>query len=421
MAKLTEMTKEERMELKDNAFSRYHEYSSKGLKLLMTRGIPCTEQLDLSNDMLKISDYIDNHGVDCRNYGGVDGIQECKALFADLLNVKENQIIVGGNASLNMMHDTIIRGMLVGMPGTNEPWSNQKIKFICPVPGYDRHFSICELYNIEMINVDMQDDGPDVDAIEKLVANDDSIKGMWAVPKYSNPQGISYSDEKIKRLANMKTAAKDFRLFWDNAYAFHHLDNEPVKILDILDECEKAGNPDRAFIFASTSKVSFAGSGVAVIATSVYNASVLTKQMNVATIGPDKLNQLRHAKFFKNSQGLIGHMKKHAAILKPKFNKVCEVLDKNLGGLDIAKWRNPKGGYFINLETMPGCADRIVKLAADAGVVLTSPAGSAFPYKKDPNDSNIRIAPTFPSVEELDTAMNIVSCCVLIASIEKML
>lgn len=422
MSKYQEMSQEELSKTKGLLLEQYQEYKQKGLKLVMTRGVPCPEQLDLSNEMLHISTYVTPSGVDCRNYGVVDGIEEGKQLFADLLGVNIKEVILGGNSSLNMMYDTIARSMLVGVPGINQPWSKlEKVKFLCPSPGYDRHFSVCELFGIEMIIVPMTASGPDMDFIETVVAHDSSIKGIWTVPKYSNPEGITFSDETVRRIATLKTAANDFVIMWDNAYAFHHLSETPDILLDIMAEAKKVGLENRIYQFASTSKVTYAGAGISALATSEFNADVIKKQINISTIGPDKLNQLRHVAFFKNAQGVIDHMKKHAAILKPKFEIVCTLLLEELGGLEIAWWNKPNGGYFINLRTLDGCADQIVKMAGEAGVSLTAPAGSAFPYKKDPDDRNIRLAPSYPSLDDLQVAIKLVALCVKIASVEKAL
>ncbi|MEI6131556.1 MAG: aminotransferase class I/II-fold pyridoxal phosphate-dependent enzyme [Bacillota bacterium] len=400
----------------------FNGYKQKELKLVMSRGVPCPAQLDLSNEILHNSNFKTPSGVDCRNYGVVDGIEEGRQLFAELLDVSVSEVILGGNSSLQLMYETISRCMLVGVPGINRPWSKlDKIKFLCPSPGYDRHFSICELFGIEMIIIPMTSSGPDMNLVEKLVASDPSIKGIWNVPKYSNPEGITYSDDTVKRLAGLKTAADDFIIMWDNAYAFHHLTDTPDQLLDILAEAKQTKNENRIFQFASTSKITFAGSGISALITSNFNADILRKQINIATIGPDKIAQLRHFEFFKTADAVRKHMKLHANILKPKFDAVCNVLAKTLDGLDIAWWNRPNGGYFVNLRTLDGCADRIVKLAGECGVSLTAPAGSAFPYKKDPDYRNIRIAPSYPSIEELEIAINVLALCTKIASIEKAL
>ena len=400
----------------------YQDFQAQNLKLDMSRGKPCTEQLDLSADLLDCltkSDYKASNGIDCRNYGGIDGIPEAKKLFSWILDAKPEEIIIGGNSSLNMMHDLISRAMLHGLPESDVPWSKlPKVKFLCPSPGYDRHFAICQHLGIEMIRVNYQDDGPDMNQVENLVASDPAIKGIWCVPKYSNPTGIIYSDIVVKRLAAMPTKAPDFRIFWDNAYAVHHLTDTPVTLLNILQTCNAAGHPDRVFEFASTSKVSFPGAGIAMLASSVNNINWLKKQLNIQTIGPDKLNQLRHVRFFKNEAGIKEHMIRHAAIIKPKFNLVLDILESELGGENIASWSKPQGGYFISLDTLPGCAKDIVAKAEAAGVLLT-PAGATYPYGKDPEDKNIRLSPTFPPLSELKQAMELVVLCVKLVSAEQ--
>lgn len=403
----------------------YEDFKAENLKLDMSRGKPCTEQLELSMKMLDFpcsSDSIKTpSGTDVRNYGLTDGIPEAKELFSKLLEVSTKELIIGGNSSLNLMYDTISRAMTFGVYGGTEPWSRlPKVKFLCPSPGYDRHFAITELFNIEMIIVDMKADGPDMDVVEKLVSQDDSIKGIWCTPKYSNPDGITYSDEVVDRFAKMHTAAKDFRIFWDNAYIVHHLTDKPDKLKNILEACKNAGNPDRVFIFASTSKLTFPGAGIAMMAASENNISQIKKLLAIQTIGHDKVNQYRHVNFLKDMDGIEKHMKKHAAILKPKFDMVLEILEESLGDKNIAWWNKPNGGYFISFNTMPGCASAVVKMAADAGVVMT-PAGATYPYGKDPKDANIRIAPTLPPVNELKKAMELLCVCVQIVSAKKLL
>ncbi len=411
-------------QIKDDLLNRYREFKSRGTNLDITRGKPCPEQLDLSSDMLDIinsRNYLTQEAVDCRNYGGLDGIPEVKQLFAQYLEVAPEEIIVGGNSSLNMMHDTFMRAMVKGITEDSPAWAKlPKVKFLCPSPGYDRHFFICDYLDIDMITVEMNDTGPDMDQVEKMVAGDDSIKGIWCVPRYSNPTGVVYSDEVVDRLAAMQTKAKDFRIFWDNAYAVHHLDDKPARLKNILTSCKQAGNPERAFIFGSTSKITFAGSGVAMMAGSTKNMVMTKKQLAFQTIGPDKLNQLRHVKFFKNVAGIEDHMNKHAAILKPKFEAVQDALDKELAGKKIADWSRPGGGYFVSIDTMEGCAAAVIQMAADAGVKLT-PAGSTYPYMKDPLDRNIRIAPSFPPLEDISAAMELVGICIQLASIEKIM
>ncbi|MTT30843.1 aminotransferase [Terrilactibacillus sp. BCM23-1] len=412
-------------DLKANLQEKYEEYKSKRLSLNMARGKPCPEQLDLSMGMLDTiksdSSLISQEGIDCRNYGGIDGLVEAKELLAPLLEVSTDEIIIGGNSSLNMMHDTIFRAMFKGVPGGDQPWGHYpKIKFLCPSPGYDRHFSLCEFFGIEMIIVDMLKDGPNMDQVEQLVSEDETIKGIWCVPKYSNPEGVTYSDEVVDRLAKMETKAKDFRIFWDNAYAVHHLTDKPDQLKNILHACKEAGHPNRPFLFGSTSKISFPGSGVAVMGSSKENIQHTKKQLSAQTIGPDKINQLRHVLFFKDFEGLKDHMKKQADIIKPKFDKVLELFDSELEGKHIATWSKPNGGYFISLNTLDGTAKDIVALAAEAGVTLTG-AGATFPYRKDPRDRNIRIAPTFPSLEELELAIQVLCVCIQLVSVEKLL
>ena len=402
--------------------NRYEDFQAQKLKLDMSRGKPCTEQLDLSSDLLESlskTDYKTAAGVDCRNYGGVDGIPEAKELFSWMLDANPQEIMIGGNSSLTMMHDLLSRAMLHGFLESETPWAKlSTVKFLCPSPGYDRHFAICEHLGIEMIPIDYQADGPDMDQVEKLVAADPAIKGIWCVPKYSNPTGITYSDSVVRRLAAMPTKAPDFRIFWDNAYSVHHLTNTPDQLLDILKTCTQAGHPDRVFEFASTSKISFPGAGIAMLVSSVNNINWLKKHLNIQTIGPDKLNQLRHIRFFKDQAGIETHMHKHAAIIKPKFDIVLEILESELGDKNLASWSKPQGGYFISLDTLPGCAQKIVATAAAAGVLLT-PAGATFPYGNDPEDKNIRLSPTFPPISELKQAMELVVLCVQLVSAEQ--
>ena len=355
------------------------------------------------------------------NYGVIDGIEEAKELLAELIEVPADKIIIYGNSSLNVMYDTVARSMTHGVCGST-PWCKlDKVKFLCPVPGYDRHFAITEYFGIEMINVPMTPEGPDMDMVEKLVAEDASIKGIWCVPKYSNPQGITYSDETVRRFARLKPAAEDFRIYWDNAYNVHHLyEDDQDTILEILDECEKAGNPDMVYEFCSTSKVTFSGSGISGLATSPANKADIIKQLTVQTIGFDKINQLRHVKFLKDQKGVAEHMMKHAELIRPKFELLTKRFEKELGGLGVGTWTNPNGGYFIAFFANEGCARNIVAKAKDAGVVMTG-AGAPFPYKKDPKDSVIRIAPTLPPLEELDEACSVFITCVKLASVEKLL
>ncbi len=420
----TEMNKEQLAGEKAALDKKYEEFKNKGLKLTMARGIPAPEQLDLSMEMLNtpLTDTMSESGNDCRSYGVLDGIPEAKKLFAEILDVQPENIIVGGNSSLQLMYDTISRAMLLGVLGSEKPWCKyDKVKFLCPAPGYDRHFGICESLGIEMITVPYKEDGPDMDEVERLVASDETIKGIWCVPMYSNPTGISYSDEVVRRFANLKPAAKDFRIFWDNAYCVHHLsDDGQAHLLNIIDECRKAGNPDMVFEFTSTSKISFPGSGVAVICASKDNIEFIKKQMGKQTIGFDKLNQLRHVRFFKNRKGIEEQMRRHADIIRPKFEAVLRTLETELKPLGIATWTDPRGGYFISFNGMDGTAKRIVALAKEAGVTMTN-AGATYPYGNDPHDSNIRIAPTYPSIDELQTAMDLFCVCVRLASVEKLL
>ena len=423
MSDFKSLSKEQLNAIINELQNRYEVFKAQNLKLDMTRGKPCTEQLDLSMDMLDIKSSElkkADDGTDARNYGGLDGLPEAKALFGEMLGVAANEIIIGGNSSLNLMYDAVSRAMLLGIMGST-PWCKlDKVKFLCPSPGYDRHFAICELFGIEMIIVDMKQDGPDMDAVERLVSSDDSIKGIWCVPKYSNPDGITYSDEVVDRFAALKPAAKDFRIFWDNAYCVHDLTDEPDQLKNILTACKAAGNPDMVYMFASTSKISFSGAGVAVMAGSVDNMNYIKKSLTIQTIGHDKVNQLRHVKYFKNMDGIKAHMKKHAEILKPKFDTVLDILEKELAGKNIASWNKPNGGYFISLNTMDNCAKEVASMALEAGVVLTK-AGATYPYGKDPQDRNIRIAPTLPPIEELKKAIEILAICVQLVSAKKLL
>lgn len=401
----------------------YAEYKAKALSLNMARGKPGAEQLNVSNDMLKVltpeSVFKTSDCPDCRNYGNLDGIEEAKQLFADIMGVDKNNVFVGGNSSLNMMFDTIACMMEIGCSG-EKPWNQQgKIKFLCPAPGYDRHFGVTSYFGIEMINIPMTENGPDMDEVEKLVSADASIKGIWCVPKYSNPQGITYSDDTVRRFAALKPAAKDFRIMWDNAYIIHDINDTPDTLLNIFDELKKNGNEDMVFEFCSTSKVTFPGAGVAAVASSKNNLDTLKKRYQFQTIGYDKLNMLRHVLYFKNLDGVLSHMQKHRAILEPRFNMVTDMLEKQLSGLGIASWTKPNGGYFVSVDVTEGCAKRVVELCREAGVVLTG-AGATYPYGKDPKDSNIRLAPTYPPVEELEKAMDIFCICVKLAAIEKL-
>lgn len=420
-----ELQTEELVNLKAELEKQFAEVKAKNLKLDMSRGKPSAAQLDLAMGMMDVlgsdSDLVCEEGVDCRNYGVLDGIKEAKQLLSDMCEVPKENIVIFGNSSLNVMYDTIARSMTHGVMGST-PWCKlDKVKFLCPVPGYDRHFAITEHFGIEMINVPMTMDGPDMDMVEELVSTDEAIKGIWCVPKYSNPQGITYSDETVHRFAKLKPAAKDFRIFWDNAYGIHHLyEDKQDYLIEILMECKKEGNPDMVYKFCSTSKVSFPGSGVAAIAASTANLVDIRKQMQIQTIGHDKLNQLRHARFYKDIHGMVQHMKKHADILRPKFEAVLDVLDRELAGLGVGEWIRPRGGYFISFDAMEGCAKAIVEKAKEAGVIMTK-AGATFPYGKDPKDSNIRIAPSFPTPEELAVAADVFVLSVKLVSIDKIL
>jgi aspartate/methionine/tyrosine aminotransferase len=424
MTPYAELSTGELQALKEKLLARYSAFQAKKLALDMTRGKPCPEQLDLAMEMLtgEISrEYRSPGGVDCRNYGGLDGISEAKTLFAGYLEVADDEILVGDSASLKMMHDTIMGALVFGVVDSDQPWGKlDRLKFLCPSPGYDRHFAVCQYLGIEMLTIAMDAHGPDMDRVEELVAADAAIKGIWCVPKYSNPTGITYSDAVVDRLASMETKAGDFRIFWDNAYTVHHLSDAHDPLKNILSACKEAGNPDRVFLFGSTSKISFAGSGVAMMAASRRNMEFILHKMQFQTIGPNKLNQLRHVLFFQDAAGIEAHMKKHAAILKPKFDTVLDVLDKELGGSSIAAWSRPNGGYFISIDTLPGCARDVITKAAAAGVKLT-PAGATFPYGKDPEDRNIRIAPSFPSAADVKTAMELVAICIQLVSIDKLL
>lgn len=422
---MSDYLKMSREELAEEFKAVRHEYEhlrALHLSLDMSRGKPGFDNMDLSGEMFDLvgndTGFKNISGIDCRNYGGLDGLIELKTLFGKILELQPDQIIVGGNSSLNMMFDTIAQAMTHGMGG--EPWCRQEgLKFICPVPGYDRHFAVTEYFGFELIPVRMTPEGPDMDAVEELV-KDSKVKGIWCVPKYSNPEGITYSDEVVRRMARLKPAAGDFRIFWDNAYVVHDLYDEGDKLLNIYDECLKAGNPDLPLIFASTSKITFPGAGVAVEAGSPNNVAMLKDRMKYQTIGPDKLNQLRHARMFRTVDDIKRHMKRHAAILRPKFESVISELEKQLSDTGIAKWTNPRGGYFISLDVLEGCAKRVEQLCANAGMILT-PAGATYPYGNDPLDSNLRIAPSYPSVEEIKKASVVLCIAVRYAALEKLI
>ncbi|MDO4567494.1 MAG: aminotransferase class I/II-fold pyridoxal phosphate-dependent enzyme [Clostridia bacterium] len=416
----------ERAELEreySQALSEYERFKSLGLKLDMSRGKPSNAQLDLSMELASMAFTAQecvSAGVEARNYGAIDGLPACKELFADILGVKPNQVFCGGNASLTLMYDTITKAYTHGLLHSPRPWHELgQLKFLCPVPGYDRHFAICEAYGIEMIPVPMTDYGPDMDVVERLIA-DPAVKGMWCVPKFSNPSGIVYSNETIARIAAMKPAAPDFVLMWDNAYCIHEIEGEYIDIPDILELCERHGNADMVFEFCSTSKVTFPGSGVACFACSEANMAYMKKLLSAQVISYDKMNQLRHVRFLRNREGALAHMKKHAAILADKFDVVISLLDERVAPLGIASYHRPKGGYFISLYVMRGCAKRVHQLMKDAGIVMTS-AGATFPYGLDPEDSNLRLAPSFPPVDELRQATEALCCCIKLAALEKLL
>ena len=422
--KYSDMSVEELQALLAKLNQEYEEMKALGLTLDMSRGKPSSTQLDVSNDMMDVfnseSDFKTEDGIDCRNYGNLEGIPQARKLMGDLLGVPAENVYVCGNASLNIMYDCVARAMSFGIMGST-PWCKlPKVKFLCPVPGYDRHFKITELFGIEMINIPMTSEGPDMNMVEKLVSSDSSIKGIWCVPKYSNPQGVVYSDETVRRFANLKPAAKDFRIFWDNAYIVHHIYDDSIEIPEILSECAKAGNPDLVYEFCSTSKITFAGGGISALATSVDNLNWIKKSLTIQTISYDKLNQLRHVRYFKDAQGIKAHMAKHADFLRPKFDAVLDIFDKELGDTGVAEWMKPMGGYFISVETMEGCAKAVVAKCKEAGVVLTG-AGATFPYGIDTKDSNIRIAPSYPTPEELSQAAKLFALCVKLVSVTKLL
>lgn len=420
-----DLTKEELLELKKSLKAEYKAMQNRDLKLDMSRGKPSQEQLDISMGLMDVlssdADLMSENGSDCRNYGVLDGIPEAKELLGDMMEVPADNLIIYGNSSLNVMYDCISRSYTHGVMGSI-PWCKlDKVKFLCIVPGYDRHFAITEYFGFENVCIPMLEDGPDMDMVEKLVQSDESVKGIWCVPKYSNPTGNSYSDEVVRRFARLKPAAKDFRIYWDNAYTIHHLyDLDQDHLIEILAECKRAGNPDLVYKFASTSKVTFPGSGIAALATSQNNLEDIKKQLKMQTIGHDKVNQLRHVRYFKDIHGMVEHMKKHADSLRPKFEMVLDTLESELGGLGIASWTKPKGGYFISFDTMDGCAKEVVSKCKKAGVVLTD-AGATFPSGKDPHDKNIRIAPSFPPVADLEIAAKLLCLCTKMAAVDKLL
>ena len=426
MKHVTEYSKQELNDMLKELTIQFQEAKKLNLKLNMARGKPSADQLDMNMGLLEFpKGFMLEDGTDARNYGVLEGIPECRRLFGQLLGLDPDLIIIGGNSSLNLMFDTISFHCLFGTEG-EKPWSfygyeGSPVKFLCPVPGYDRHFQICGELGIQMIPVPLLEDGPDMEMVETMVREDASIKGIWCVPLHSNPQGVCYSDRVVDRLASMETAAPDFRIFWDNAYGVHHLyDHDQDHLIEILAECKRAGNPDLVYKFASTSKISFPGSGIAAIATSHNNLEDIKAQLKNQTIGHDKVNQLRHARFFKDIHGMVEHMRKHADIIRPKFEAVEEILDRELEGLEIGRWTKPRGGYFISFDSLDGCAKDIVARCKKAGVVMTS-AGATYPYGKDPHDSNIRIAPTYPTLGDLITAAELFTLCVKLSSVEKLL
>ena len=425
MKPYTEMSAEELTAEIEELKKEYNRFQEMDLHLDMSRGKPCKEQLDLSMGMMDAldsgADMRCEDGTDCRNYGVLNGIREAQVLIGDMMENNPDSIIIYGNSSLNVMYDTVSRAMTHGIMG-NTPWCKlDHVKFLCPSPGYDRHFAITEYFGIENVPVPMTPSGPDMSIVEKMVSEDESIKGIWCVPKYSNPQGYSYSDETVRRFARLKPAARDFRIFWDNAYGMHHLyDIDQDYLIEILAECKRAGNPDLVYKFASTSKITFPGSGIAALATSPNNMEDITRQLKIQTIGHDKVNQLRHVRFFGDIHGMTEHMRKHADVIRPKFEAVEDTFEEYLGGLQIGEWTKPKGGYFISFDSLEGCAKKIVARAKKAGVTLTG-AGATWPYGKDPKDSNIRIAPTYPTLEDLKIAARLFTVCVRLVSAQKLL
>jgi len=425
MKAYAEMTREELTAELAQLKETYKSYQKMDLNLDMSRGKPSVEQLDLSMGLMDVlssdCDLACEDGTDCRNYGVIGGVQEAKVLLGDMMENNPDNIIIFGNSSLNVMYDTVARAMTHGVMG-NTPWGKlDKVKFLCPVPGYDRHFAITEYFGIEMIPVPLTPEGPDMDMVEKLVHEDETIKGIWCVPKYSNPTGYSYSDQTVRRFARLKPAAPDFRIFWDNAYGVHHLyEHKQDHLIEILMECKRAGNPDLVYKFSSTSKITFPGSGIAALATSPNNLEDIISQLKIQTIGHDKVNQLRHVRYFGDIHGLMVHMKKHADILRPKFELTLDILDKELTGTDAASWHKPLGGYFISVYTLPGTAKAVVAKCKELGVAFT-PAGATYPYGNDPEDSNIRVAPSFPSIEDINKAVEVFAVCVKLSAVEKLL
>lgn len=419
---LSDVSRDELTALHEEQVKAYEALVAKGLKLDLTRGKPSPAQLDLSNELLTLpgeGNYMDSTGTDCRNYGGLQGLPAIRTIFAPLLNVPVDRLVAGDNSSLSIMHDTLVYALLKGTVDSVEPWSKAPIKFICPVPGYDRHFALCEQYGIEMIPVPLSQQGPDLDQVRQLVAEDPSIKGMWIVPMYSNPNGAIYTAEVTRELLEMP-AAGDFRIFWDNAYAVHHLTDVEAPVLDVLTMATEAGHPNRVLLFASTSKITFAGAGISFFASSASNVDWYLKNLSKRTIGPDKINHLRHALYLKGADGVAALMRGHREILAPKFEQVTKILGKRLGEYQGATWTDPEGGYFVSLDVADGTATRVVELAKQAGIAMTG-AGAAFPYGRDPRDRNIRIAPSFPSPDEVAAAIDGLATCVLLAATEKLL
>ncbi len=424
MPELSTLPAGELAQLHERLRTRYERFRALGLSLDMSRGKPCAEQLDLSNglfDCVSADDFRAADGTDCRNYGGIEGLPEARVLFGALLGARPEQTIVGGNSSLAMIHDTVARALSHGLPGGEGPWGRlPAVRFLCPCPGYDRHFAIFALFGVEMVPLGIGPHGPDMGAVERLSAEDPLVKGIICVPKYSNPTGVTYSDSTVDRLAAMPTAAPDFRILWDNAYAVHDLTDSPPVLKNVLDACEAAGHPERACVYASTSKVTFAGAGVAAMAAGPHTIARTRKHLSLRTIGPDKVNQLRHVRFLRDMDGVRAHMRLHARILRPKFDAVQQVFESRLGGKGVAGWSRPQGGYFVSLDAAPGCARAVVTMAGHAGVKLT-PAGATFPLGRDPQDRNIRIAPTLPPLDEVRRAMEIVALCVELAAVRKLL